>query len=162
MKIELAASCKLTRNILIFGIVPRRDKLNAKAAQLNSFLKNKCVRRNICFVNNINPRYHCNQSGIYLNKSETNTLIENLLFALSKFDCWYKVQLSMTTSVFKETSNSKERLLSGKKTKETFKMLTILRSKDLPICLSSYKNNTLKTLHSFNPKNFRVIGSWSL
>ena len=66
-----------------------RDKLNAKAAQVNSFLKNEYGERNICFINNsnINPKYHCNQSGIHLNRSGTNRLIENLLFALSKFDC---------------------------------------------------------------------------
>ena len=88
--LELAVSCKSdSNNILISGIVPRRDKLNAKAAQVNSFLKNECGKRNICFINNsnINPRYHCNQSGIHLNRSGTNRLIENLLFALSKFDC---------------------------------------------------------------------------
>ena len=83
--LELAASCK----ILISGIAPCQDKLNAKAAQVNSFLKNGYGKRNVCFINssNINPRYHSNQSGIHLNKSGTNKLIENVLFALSKFDC---------------------------------------------------------------------------
>ena len=88
--LELAVSCKSdSNNILISGIVPRRDKLNAKAAQVNSFLKNECGKRNICFINNsnINPRYHYNQNGIHLNRSGTNRLIENLLFALSKLDC---------------------------------------------------------------------------
>ena len=89
MKIlELATSYKSYSNILISGTVPSRDKLNAKAAQVNSFLKNECGKRNICFINisNINPSYHFHQSGIYLEKSGTNRLIENLLLALSKFD----------------------------------------------------------------------------
>ena len=70
-------------NILISGIVPRRDKLNAKAAQVHSSLKMECDKRTICFINNsnINPSYHCNQSGIHLNKSGINTLIKNLLSA---------------------------------------------------------------------------------
>ena len=88
--LELASSCKSdSNNILVSGIVQHRGKLNAKAAQVNSFLKNTCSKRNICFVNNsnINPTYHCNQSGIHLNKSGSNRLTENLLFALSKFDC---------------------------------------------------------------------------
>ena len=66
--LELATSCKSnSNNILISGIDQRRSKLNAKAAQVNSFLKNECGKRNICFINNssINPRYHCNQSGIH-------------------------------------------------------------------------------------------------
>ena len=91
--LELAVSCKSdSNNCLISGIVPRLDKLNAKAAQVNGFLKNDCGKRNICFINrsNVNPRYHCNQSGTHLNKSGTNRLIENLLFAVSKFDCWHK------------------------------------------------------------------------
>ena len=86
--LELAVSCKSdSNNILISGIVPRRDKLNAKAAQVNSFLKNECGKRNICFINNynVNPKYHCKQGGIHLNKSGTSRLIEKLLFALSKF-----------------------------------------------------------------------------
>ena len=130
--LKLAVFGKLdSNNILISGIFPRQDKLNAKAAQVNSFLKNECGKRNICFINNsnINPRYHCNQIGIHLNRSGTNRLIENLLFALSKFDCWHKAQVSMATSVFRETDHSEEQLLSGKKAKETFKTLRDLKNK---------------------------------
>ena len=70
------------------GIILLRDNLNAKAAQVNSFLKNECGKRNKCFINNsnINPGYHCNQNGIHLKKSGTNRLMKNLLLALSKFD----------------------------------------------------------------------------
>ena len=53
--LELAVSRKPdSNNIIISGIVPRLDKLNAKAAQVNSFLKNECGKRNICFTNNSN------------------------------------------------------------------------------------------------------------
>ena len=95
------------------------------------FQKNECGKRNICFTNssNIKPRYHCNQSGIHVNRSGTNRLIENLLLALSKFECWSKAQVSMMTSVFRKTRNSEEQLSSGKEAKETFKTLRSLRSK---------------------------------
>ena len=53
--LKLAVFGKLdSNNILISGIFPRQDKLNAKAAQVNSFLKNECGKRNICFINNSN------------------------------------------------------------------------------------------------------------
>ena len=52
----------------------------------------------------------CNQSGIHWNKSKANRLVENLLFAPSKFDCWHKVQVSMTNNIYRQTSNSEEQL----------------------------------------------------
>ena len=49
--LELAASYKSdSSHISISGIVPLRDKLNAKAAQVNSFLKNECSKRNVIKV----------------------------------------------------------------------------------------------------------------
>ena len=45
-------------------------------------------------------------------------LIEDLFFALSKFDCWHKAQVSMTTNVYRKASNSEEQLLGKKKAKE--------------------------------------------
>ena len=74
-------------NILVSGIIPRSDKLNAKAIEVNRHLKNECRKRNICFISNsnINPKYDCNKSGLHLNWKVTNKLVENFLFALSKF-----------------------------------------------------------------------------
>ena len=85
---EVAVSCKSdNNNVLVSGIVPLRDKLNAKVTQVNIHLNYEC-NRNICFIDNsnINPRYNCNKSCVHLNKSGTNKLIENVFFALSKFD----------------------------------------------------------------------------
>ena len=75
-------------NVLVSGIIPRSDKLNAKATEVNRHLKNECHKRNICFISNsnINPKYDCNKSGLHLNWKGTNKLVENFLFALSKFD----------------------------------------------------------------------------
>ena len=67
----------------------------------------------------------CNQSGIHWNKSKTNRLVENLLFASSKFDCWHKVQVSMTNNIYRQTSNSEEQLLSKKRQKRLSKLLEV-------------------------------------
>ena len=87
--IEVALLCKCdNNNVLVSGIIPRSDKLNAKAIEVNRHIKNKCRKRNICFISNsnINPKYDCNKSGLHLNWKGTNKLVENFLFALSKFD----------------------------------------------------------------------------
>ena len=87
--IEVALLCKSdNNNVLVSGIVLRSDKHNAKAIEVNWHLKNECRKRNICFISNsiINPKYDCNKSGFHLNWKGTNKLVENFLFALSKFD----------------------------------------------------------------------------
>ena len=135
--------CKFdNNNVLVSGIIPRSDKISAKAIEVNRNLKNKCRKRNIylisrggsraaatskieCFViivngyqpltiitkrsildaaaaldpplisnSNINPKYDCNKSGLHLNWKGTNKLVENFLFALSKFDNSHKAQVS--------------------------------------------------------------------
>ena len=74
-------------NVLVSCVIPRSDKLNAKAIEVNRHLKNECRKRNICFISNsnINPKYDCNKSGLHLNWKGKNKLVENFLFALSKF-----------------------------------------------------------------------------
>ena len=87
--IEVALLCKSdNNNVLVSGIAPCSDKLNAKAIKVNRHLKNKCPKSNICFISNsnINLKYDCNKSSLHLNWKGTNKLVENFLFALSKFD----------------------------------------------------------------------------
>ena len=87
--IEVALLCKSdNNNVLVSSIISRSDKINAKANEVNRHLKNECRKRNICFISNsnINPKYDCNKSGLHLNWKGTNKLVENFLFALSKFD----------------------------------------------------------------------------
>ena len=87
--IEVALLCKSdNNNVLVFGIIPRSDKLNAKAIEVIRHLKNECRKRNICFISdsNISPKYDCNKRGLHLNWKGTNKLVENFIFALSKFD----------------------------------------------------------------------------
>ena len=81
---EVALLCKSdNNNVLVSGIIPRSDKLNAKAIEVNRHLKNECRKRNICFISNsnINPKYDCNKSGLHLNWKETNKLVETFLLA---------------------------------------------------------------------------------
>ena len=86
--IELTLLCKSdNNNVLVSGITHRSDKLNAKATEVNRHLKNECRKRNICFIgnSNINSKYDCNKSDPHLNWKGTNKVVENFLFALSKF-----------------------------------------------------------------------------
>ena len=64
---------------------------------------------------------------VHLNKSETNRLLENLLFALTKFTCSHKAQVSITNNVYRKTNNFEEQLLS-QKGKRKGKTLRGLRS----------------------------------
>ena len=52
---EVALLCKCdNKSVLVSGIVPRSDKHNAKAIEVNRHLKNECRKRNICFISNSN------------------------------------------------------------------------------------------------------------
>ena len=60
--IEVALLCKSDNiNVLVSGIIPHSDKLNANAIEVNRHLKNECRKRNICFISNsnINPKCNC-------------------------------------------------------------------------------------------------------
>lgn len=116
------------------GIVPRRDKPNAKRTQANIHLKNECNKRNIYFIDNsnINPRCNCNKTEIHLSKSGTNKVIENMLFTLSKFNYWSSstiIQVSMKNNSFSEINNSKRKKLGSSKDKNLFQIIIRLRSK---------------------------------
>ena len=87
--IEVALLCKSdNNNVLVSGIIPHRDRLNAKAIEENRHRRKEYRKRNICFISNsnIDPKYDCNKSGLHLNWKGTKKLDENFLFALSKFD----------------------------------------------------------------------------
>ena len=57
--LNLAKSIKTESNeIMISGIIPRRDRLNTKAAKVNDFLKNVCIVNNIHFIEHSNISRH--------------------------------------------------------------------------------------------------------
>ena len=87
--LNLTTTCKTdTNSVFISGIVPRTDKLNEKASQVNIVLRHECNLRNVCFIDNkhISTWFHCNRSGIYLNCYRTKKLQENYLYELAKLD----------------------------------------------------------------------------
>ena len=58
------------RTISISSIVPRNDKLDVKAAEVNSYLERMCSNVNMHFIDDarvINPKRHLNNSKLHLN-----------------------------------------------------------------------------------------------
>ena len=58
------------RTISVSSIVPGNDKLNGKAAEVNSYLQRMCSNVNMHFIDNarvINPKRHLNNSKLHLN-----------------------------------------------------------------------------------------------
>ena len=83
---ELASEMKLSNNeVMVSGIVQRRDKLNEKGKEVNKLLQASCKSKNFYFIDNsnINPDYHLNGSGLHLNTRGTYTLGSNLVNAIN-------------------------------------------------------------------------------
>ena len=84
--IELALEMKSTNNeVMVSGIVSRRDKLNDKSKEVNKLLQSLCVSKKLLFIDNsnINPVYHLNNSGLHLNMRGSFTLGSNLVNAIN-------------------------------------------------------------------------------
>ena len=79
--ISLAKSLKTERNdVMISGVIPRRDKLNDKGKEVNRLLSTWCFQNNFNFIDhsNIDIQKHLNYSGIHLNFNGTDILGKNL------------------------------------------------------------------------------------
>ena len=77
---DLASEMKTNINeVMVSGIVQRRDKLNGK--QVNQLLQSSCISKKFHFIDNsnINPEYHLNNSGLHLNTRGTYTLGSNFV-----------------------------------------------------------------------------------
>ncbi len=82
---DLAKALKTNKNeVFVSGIVPRGDRFNEKAMQVNEKLLRICQREKIKFINNcnINPHEHLNRSKLHLNYEGTCFLANNFLRAL--------------------------------------------------------------------------------
>ncbi|XP_057297347.1 uncharacterized protein LOC130627141 [Hydractinia symbiolongicarpus] len=68
-------------NVMISGIIQRKDRLNEKVMAVNKSLAHLCEQRNIGFINNdnINPDLHLNRSRLHLNMKGTSILSRNFL-----------------------------------------------------------------------------------
>ena len=89
------ASIKSTKNeVVVSGIIPRKDPFRDKAKETNESLLAICVSRNIPFINhgNIDTRTHINHRGFHLTTRgskivENNTVkfTKNILFTKWRF-----------------------------------------------------------------------------
>ena len=75
----------LTNDVMISGIIPRRDHLNRKGIEVNNLLKTLCTNKNMFFIDNALNIYndlHLNGSGVHLNENGTIRLANNFLGAI--------------------------------------------------------------------------------
>ena len=80
--VKLALELKTDKNeVMVSGLVGRSDEHNEKGMKVNDFLKIKCSKYNLCFINNsnISVNKHLNGSGLHLNQTGTNALAKNFL-----------------------------------------------------------------------------------
>ena len=83
--INLALDLKTEKNdLMISGIVPRRDKFNGKGMEVNKYLISQCNVNNIHYIDNknLNTTSDLNMSGLHLNKKGTYVLGGNLVNAI--------------------------------------------------------------------------------
>ena len=78
--VEFATSIKTSENnVVVFSIVPRKDRFNNKAKEVNENLKDKCEEHNLQLIqhHNINPFCHTNAKGLHLNNYGDKQLTRN-------------------------------------------------------------------------------------
>ena len=83
--VEMAIDMKTEQNeIMISGIVPRRDNLIEKAIEVNRSLQSSCSTYNFYFIDNgnVNRETHLNLSGLHLNHNGTYVLGSNFVDAV--------------------------------------------------------------------------------
>ena len=83
--INLALDLKTEKNdLMISGIVPRRDKFNGKGMEVNKYLISQCNVNNIHYIDNknLNTTSDLNMSGLHLNKKGIYVLGGNLVNAI--------------------------------------------------------------------------------
>ena len=80
--IDLGKSMKTDNgNITISNIIPRGDRLNNKANEVNNFLIQLCRDCNIRFTDhskNINPHKHLNRSKLHFNITGNRIFVNNI------------------------------------------------------------------------------------
>ena len=83
--IDLALDMKTKKTgLMILGIVPRRDKYNAKGMEVNKCLSTLCTTYNFHYIDNcnINTDNHVNTSSLHLNFKGTYVLGSNFVNAI--------------------------------------------------------------------------------
>ena len=83
--IELALDMKTEKNeLMISGIVPRRDKFNGKGMEVNKCLISLCNLNKMHYIDNtnVNTSAHLNMSGLHLNQPGSYVLGGNFVNAI--------------------------------------------------------------------------------
>ena len=83
--IQLAKSVKTDANkVAVSSILPRKDKFNSKAKEVQTHLQGICFSNNLPLITHrdINPHRHINVKGLHLNSYGVNSLPEISLILL--------------------------------------------------------------------------------
>ena len=80
----MTIACNLkseSNEVIVSGIIPRRDEWNEKAMMVNNVVRNYCLNKDIGFIddNIINVQGHLNKGGLYLNRERSKVFFNNLL-----------------------------------------------------------------------------------
>ena len=80
----MTIACNLkseSNEVILSGIIPRRDEWNEKAMMVNNVVRNYCLNKDIGFIdyNNINVQGHLNKGGLHLNREGSKVFFNNLL-----------------------------------------------------------------------------------
>ena len=101
-------------NKVASSILPRKDKFNSKAKEVNTYLQDICFSNNLPLIThrNINPHRHINVKGLHLNNYGDRHLTRNFInfiengqynFGISLKDCIPTKQMRLVTD---ELNNS--------------------------------------------------------
>ena len=80
--IKLAKSVKTGANkVAVSIILPRKDRFNSKAKEVNTHLLDICFSNNLSLItnSNINPHRHINVKGLHLNSYGDKQLTRNFI-----------------------------------------------------------------------------------
>ena len=79
---QFAKSVKTEENkVTVSNILPRKNKFNSKAKEVNTHLHDICSSNNLLLItySNINPQRHINVKGLYLNSYGDKQLTRNFI-----------------------------------------------------------------------------------
>ena len=77
---KLALTMKAQCEVMVSGLITRRDKWNEKGVEVNRLLKEECTRHNILYIPHENIKVnHLNGGGLHLNGKGTGALAGNFI-----------------------------------------------------------------------------------
>ena len=81
------------QNVSISNIIMRNDSFNEKAMEVNGYLKQLCIEKNIFLIDHTKTIHsrNINRSKLHLNKSGSIILSNNFVKAISSILHWYKI-----------------------------------------------------------------------